>query len=151
MKPLTDGHLEIIYYYAKPLGIRDGNGFLFFFSDIPKYTGQEERYSQEIEQQCELANFLLSALNANTEESKPDRTFGGEFRPETVLAELTQFNDDGNKIAHFVYTLPDLNPQPKQESKLCPECDHMMAQMHPEPSRWDCPNCGFTFFLKEIN
>lgn len=54
--------LEIIYKNNKPYGIRDESGFLFFFVDISKYTGQEERYRQEIQEQYALADFLLAAL-----------------------------------------------------------------------------------------
>ena len=39
-------------------------------------------------------------------ESNPDRTFSGEFESETELSELTQFNSEGEKIAHFVYHIP---------------------------------------------
>jgi len=54
--------LEIIYKNNKPYGIRDEGGFLFFFTKITKHTGQEERYRQEIEEQFELADFLLETL-----------------------------------------------------------------------------------------
>lgn len=55
-------HVEIIYKNNKPYGIRDSGGFLFFFVDITKYSGQEERYREEIEQQFKLADYLLNAL-----------------------------------------------------------------------------------------
>ena len=54
--------LQIIYKHNKPYGIRDENGFLFFFAGIMKYTGQEERYRLEVEQQYELADYLLKSL-----------------------------------------------------------------------------------------
>lgn len=54
--------LQIIYKNNKPNGIRDSGGFLFFFPDIHKYTGQEERYRQEVQEQYDLADFLLNAL-----------------------------------------------------------------------------------------
>jgi len=54
--------LKIIYKNNKPYGIRDENGFLFFFTTIWKYTDQEERYREEIEEQYRLADFLLSCL-----------------------------------------------------------------------------------------
>jgi len=38
---------EIIYKHNKPYGIRDKNGFLFFFTEISKYTKQEQRYRKE--------------------------------------------------------------------------------------------------------
>ena len=60
--PITDGKIEIIYKHNKPHGIRDRGGFLFFFVGISKFSGQEERYRQEIEQQFKLSDFLLAAL-----------------------------------------------------------------------------------------
>jgi hypothetical protein len=60
--PIVDGNIEIIYKHNKPYGIKDKRGFLFFFTDVNKYSGQEERYRQEIEQQFNLADYLLGAL-----------------------------------------------------------------------------------------
>ena len=60
--PITEGKLQIIYKYGKPYGIRDATGYLFFFTEIHKYGGQEERYRQKIEQQYKLADYLLKAL-----------------------------------------------------------------------------------------
>jgi hypothetical protein len=60
--PIVDGKIEIIYKHNKPYGIRDKGGFLFFFTEVNKYSGQEERYRQEIEQQSNLADYLLDAL-----------------------------------------------------------------------------------------
>jgi len=60
---MITGEPCIIYRLdGRPYGIRDVNGFLFFFVDITKWSGQEERYNKEIEQQEKLANFLLNAL-----------------------------------------------------------------------------------------
>ncbi len=59
---LTEDKLRIIYKNHKPYGIRDAGGFLFFFTKIDKYTGQESRYRQEIEQQYKLADHLLGFL-----------------------------------------------------------------------------------------
>jgi len=59
--------LQIIYKHNKPYGIRDENGFLFFFSRITKYGNQEERYRQEIEEQFKLSTFLLDALKSRHE------------------------------------------------------------------------------------
>jgi len=53
---------KIIYKHNKPYGIRDKNGFLFFFTEISKYTNQEQRYRKEIEEQYKLADLLLSVL-----------------------------------------------------------------------------------------
>jgi hypothetical protein len=54
--------LRIIYKNNKPDGIRDENGFLFFFTSITKYDGQESRYREEVEEQYALADYLLEAL-----------------------------------------------------------------------------------------
>ena len=59
----NDG-VQIIYKHGKPYGIRDKSGFLFFFTQISKWTNQEERYRKEIEQQYELADYLLAALKS---------------------------------------------------------------------------------------
>lgn len=59
---MIDYNLEIIYKDSKPYGIRNKDGFLFFFVVISKYQGQEERYKEQIEQQVRLADYLLSAL-----------------------------------------------------------------------------------------
>ncbi len=60
--PVVGGKVEIIYKHNKPYGIRDISGFLFFFTDVSKFSGQEERYRKEVEQQFRLADFLLGAL-----------------------------------------------------------------------------------------
>lgn len=60
--PLVEGKVRIIHKYNKPYGIRDETGFLFFFSNITKYHGQEERYRSEVEQQYRLADYLMGAL-----------------------------------------------------------------------------------------
>ncbi|MBC8147386.1 MAG: hypothetical protein H8E98_05320 [Bacteroidetes bacterium] len=59
--------LQIIYKSNKPYGIRDEGGFLFFFTSISKYQGQEERYRQEVEEQYALADFLLESLKKRKE------------------------------------------------------------------------------------
>lgn len=60
--PIHDDNLQIIYKNNKPYGIRDKGGYLFFFVNIGKYTGQEERYRREVEQQYRLADYLLEML-----------------------------------------------------------------------------------------
>ena len=62
---------KIIYKHNKPYGIRDKGGYLFFFTDISKYTGQEERYRKEIEEQYALADYLLKQLQQWTLKGKP--------------------------------------------------------------------------------
>ena len=56
---------EIIYKNNKPYGIRNKRGFLFFFTTITKWPNQEERYREEVQNQYDLADFLLKALNNN--------------------------------------------------------------------------------------
>jgi hypothetical protein len=63
--------LRIIYQNNRPYGIRDEGGFLFFFAKIQKYSNQEERYRQEVEQQYQLADKLLGFLRS---QSKVDST-----------------------------------------------------------------------------
>ena len=63
--------LKIIYKNNKPYGIRDENGYLFFFSEISKFPNQEERYRQEVQEQYKLADYLLTSLLARvTDEVK---------------------------------------------------------------------------------
>jgi len=54
--------LKLILKNHKPYGIRDENGFLFFFSKISRYTDQDERYREEIDEQYKLADYLLECL-----------------------------------------------------------------------------------------
>lgn len=54
--------LQIIYKHNKPYGIRDEGGYLFFFAKVSKWSGQEERYRREVEEQYALADYLLAAL-----------------------------------------------------------------------------------------
>ncbi len=56
--------LQIIYKNNSPYGIRDENGYLFFFVRISKFPGQEERYHQEVLAQFALADYLLASLQA---------------------------------------------------------------------------------------
>jgi len=65
--------LKIVYKHGQPHGIRDENGFLLFFPRVDKYTGQDERYREEIEEQYALADYLLSSLKGR---NKPERLEG---------------------------------------------------------------------------
>lgn len=56
--------LQIIYKNNKPYGIRDETGYLFFFAEVSKFTNQEERYRQEVQEQYALADYLLASLRA---------------------------------------------------------------------------------------
>lgn len=62
--------IRVIYLPSgNPLGIRNKNGFLCFFPSLTKYSGQEERYRNEVRELHALANFLKGALQ---EREKPD-------------------------------------------------------------------------------
>jgi len=54
--------VKIMYKNNKPYGIRDETGYQLFFSDISQYSGQEERYRQEIQEQFKLADYLKKQL-----------------------------------------------------------------------------------------
>ena len=69
MMDVCDDELKIIYKHNKPDGIRDKGGFLFFFPTVRKYTGQEERYREELKQQFKLADYLLESLLSRTSPS----------------------------------------------------------------------------------
>ena len=62
---------EIIYENGKPKGIRDSGGCLFFFTDIHKYTGQEERYRKDVADQYKLADDLLQFLKERAALKEP--------------------------------------------------------------------------------
>jgi len=53
----------IIYQNNKPHGIRNANGYVLFFPKISKWSGQEKRYRDEIEEQMKLADKLCEFLN----------------------------------------------------------------------------------------
>lgn len=59
---ICDGDVEIIYKNGCPYGIRDESGYLLFFTKVSKYTGQENRYRKDVEQQYKLADYLLDKL-----------------------------------------------------------------------------------------
>lgn len=61
---VSEDNVQIIYKHNKPYGIRDSTGFLFFFTEVSKFSNQEERYREEVEQQFKLADFLLSAIKS---------------------------------------------------------------------------------------
>lgn len=54
---------KVIYQHNKPHGIRNKNGYLLFFPRISKYSGQEERYRNELDEQFKLADSLCDWLN----------------------------------------------------------------------------------------
>jgi hypothetical protein len=62
IKKMDKNGLKIVYKNNKAYGIRNSVGFLFFFSNISHWSGQDERYRQEVEEQLELADFLLKCL-----------------------------------------------------------------------------------------
>jgi len=59
--------LKIVYQNHKPYGIRDDTGFLFFFAKISRFSDQDERYREEIEEKHKLADKLLGFLQAQVE------------------------------------------------------------------------------------
>jgi len=59
--------LQIIYKNGAPYGIRDENGFLFFFTEITKFPNQEKRYRKELEESFALADYLLESLKKRGE------------------------------------------------------------------------------------
>lgn len=59
--------LQIIKLSDNCVGIRDRNGFLFFFPDVNRYPGQEERYEREMKEQEDLAEYLLAALQERSQ------------------------------------------------------------------------------------
>lgn len=66
--------LQIIYRNNKPYGIRDETGFLFFFAKVSRFSGQEERYREEVMEQYRLADYLLSSLQGRTAEKAEAET-----------------------------------------------------------------------------
>ena len=65
---VCDEKLQIIYEHGQPKGIRDVSGYLFFFTTVQKYTGQEERYRKALEKRYALADYLLKALESNEQQ-----------------------------------------------------------------------------------
>ncbi len=61
--------VRIVFKNNKPYGIRDKGGYLFFFADITKYSDQEERYRKEIQEQYDLADYLLKSLQSSQSEA----------------------------------------------------------------------------------
>jgi predicted RNA-binding protein with TRAM domain len=57
-----DGKIEIIHKNGQPYGIRDAGGYLLFFPEVTKYTGQEQRYVEEIQESFALAEKIKKAL-----------------------------------------------------------------------------------------
>lgn len=57
---------QIIYKNGKPDGIRDEGGFLLFFPEITKWSGQEERYRSEIHEQYKLADKILQLFKTKS-------------------------------------------------------------------------------------
>jgi len=89
--------LQIIYKNNKPEGIRDEHGFLFFFSRINKYDNQEERYREEIQEQYDLADFLLEALKKK----------GDEMTDEEIEAETEKIDAGPDDSGLTIYELTE--------------------------------------------
>jgi hypothetical protein len=63
MEPKTFGDgLQIIHKHGQPYGIRNWTGYLFFFTTVDKYTGQEQRYVDELKEAFALAEYILKCL-----------------------------------------------------------------------------------------
>jgi len=62
--PICDDELQIIYRQGHPKGIRDKGGFILFFPEIQRYEGQKGRYQKEVSQQFDLADYILTILEA---------------------------------------------------------------------------------------
>ena len=62
-----EGNLRLIFEHGEPHGIRDTRGFMLHFHRVPKFSGQEERYRNELAQRARLADFLLEALRRSDE------------------------------------------------------------------------------------
>ena len=56
--------LKIIYEHGQPYAIRDYGGILFVFKTVSKFTGQDERYREELKELFKLADFLLESLKS---------------------------------------------------------------------------------------
>ena len=54
--------LRIIYQNEKPYGIRNKGGYLFFFTRVTKYDGQDERFARETKELNDMADYLLESL-----------------------------------------------------------------------------------------
>ena len=54
--------IKTIWKNHKPYGIKDECGFLFFFTKITHFPGQDERYRNEIAEQINLADDLENFL-----------------------------------------------------------------------------------------
>ncbi|MHA1372073.1 MAG: hypothetical protein ACTSRA_20430 [Promethearchaeota archaeon] len=57
--------LKIIHKNGQPYGIRNSSGYLLFFPKVSKYTGQEKRYVEEIQETYVLAEKIIKALTEN--------------------------------------------------------------------------------------
>jgi hypothetical protein len=73
-------NLQITYKNNKPYGIRDENGYLVFFADVPKFPAQEERYHKEVQAQLDLADYLLSCLQTR---DRNTACTGRDYYPES--------------------------------------------------------------------
>jgi hypothetical protein len=61
----AQGKLEVIHKHGQPYGIRDAGGYLLFFPRVTKYTGQEQRYVDEVHNVYVLAAKIMEALSDN--------------------------------------------------------------------------------------
>ena len=127
-------NLEIIHKQNKPYGIRDSGGFLFFFTHITKYPGQEDRYVDEVFAQHGLADFLLKALQ-------------GRSASPALLDELDEILATGcgilGKIGRLKEIARQLRAGNKKGAPLCPKCNSSYTVQIASP--FGCDNCGHTW------
>jgi hypothetical protein len=71
--------VRLISKHGQPYGIRDWTGFLFFFTEVQKYDGQEDRYRRELAERWQLADDLMGFLlsRANNEAAQQPTTSQG--------------------------------------------------------------------------
>jgi len=63
--PSFDSDVTVIYENDAPHGLRNKSGYQFFFPKVTKFSGQEERYQRELEEQRNLARYLVSVFKAH--------------------------------------------------------------------------------------
>ena len=56
--------IELITKRDLPYCIRDTGGILVFFPDVCKWEGQDERYKNDCDKQCKIADHLVESLKS---------------------------------------------------------------------------------------
>ena len=60
--PLCDGEVRVIYEHGEPTGVRDDTGFLCHFHRVNHWSGQEDRYREELARRARQAEVVAAAL-----------------------------------------------------------------------------------------